>query len=424
MKTRDDARVDTRVGAWLSGTRESGLGRCVKARVLAASSLLALLSVCACGGEGVADPEIESSDYDLQHVDGSSEEFARALVINPSSSAPDITATLEPTLCTDSQAAFLAVSRDNQDRYRTLYGFGPIGQYLSDWTVFSASTPAKTFASRPACAMRDRSSGGLSRFVVVGKGTDNKLYASTGTLPQPNVPIPNPQLNTDWAAISSTVYSGSAGPASPALASKSGTGDGGMVMAFISNNGVYAHYHPLPYASGPWQARVAAPALPNGAIPVGTPAITFVERWAQVFHVVVRAQVGSQYRFYETYFGRTTNGFKFCGILCGSQSPSWTQLPITSNVGSSPALEFSPDHGETMYFINAGKMYQTSGFATQQQLGTLPVSQVFPGVGVSFDGAPGAAGGFRYEMGQHLAVARAGNNVVFLESQNDEQLMP
>jgi hypothetical protein len=30
---------------------------------------------------------------------------------------------------------------------------------------------------------------------------------------------------------------------------------------------------------------------------VGTPAITFVEGWAQVFHVVVRAQIGAQFRF-------------------------------------------------------------------------------------------------------------------------------
>lgn len=424
MKTRDTASIDSTAGSWFSEARQRGLGQRVKARALAVSSVLTLLSLCACAGEVGDDSAVASSEYDLQHVDGSSEEFARALVLNPSSNSPDITATLEPTICTNRQGHFMAVSRDSDQRYRTLYSFGPIGQYLSDWSVFSGSTPARTFASRPACAMRESSSGGLSRFVLVGKGTDNKLYASTGTLPQATVPIPTPQVNADWSAISNTVYSGSAGPASPALASKEGTLDGGMVMAFISNNAVYAHYHPLPYSSGPWQARVAAPALPAGAIPVGTPAITFVEGWAQLFHVVVRAQVGSQYRFYETYFGRTQSGYKFCGILCWGQAAAWAQLPITANVGSSPALEFSPLHGETLYFINAGKMYQTSGFATQQQLGTLPVSQVYPGVGVSFEGAPGAAGGFQFEMGQHLAVARAGNNVVFVESQNDDQLMP
>jgi hypothetical protein len=170
--------------------------------------------------------------------------------------------------------------------------------------------------------------------------------------------------------------------------------------------------------------------LPSGVTPVGAPAITFLDGWAQVFHVIVRAQINGQNRFYETYFGRSktgenTYGPGFCGILCGSMSPSWTQLPITTTISSSPALEFSPAHGETLYFRSGTKLKQTSGYATSQQLGTLPILELYPGLGASFTGAPGAVGGYQFEIGTHLVVARTSDNDVrMLESDKDSDLIP
>src|SRR5690606_37915126 len=103
---------------------------------------------------------------------------------------------------------------------------------------------------------------------------------------------------------------------------------------------VWAHWHGLPYGSNNWQARVSAPALPDGYVPVCTPAIAWIDGWAQSFHVIVRGTKNGTSRFIETYFGYTASGVhKFCGVLCGSQAPAWTQLPITSTISSSPTLE-------------------------------------------------------------------------------------
>jgi hypothetical protein len=405
-----------------------GLGKLFSGAVRA--PLLALLSLTACSGQGTDLESTASSGQAIQnYVEGVGFEFVRAITVNPTNGSPALTPTLEPTICTNRIGSWVVASRDNQNRYRTIYGFGPIGQYMTPWSIHSGNPSSpRLFNSRPACAMREDDATGKARFVLVGKSNDDKLYASTGTLPTPSESLPTPTVSSDWAAVSNTVYSGSAGPASPTLASHPG-GDGGMVMVFISGSTVYAHHHALPYSGSSWLGRVAAPALPGGAIPIGTPAVAFVEGWAQLFHVVVRAQVAGQNRLYETYYGRTATGPKFCGILCGSMAPTWTQLPITRAIDSSPALEYSPRLGaETLYFRRGNDYVQTSGFVTSQQLGTLPIVNVYPNP-LTFTGAPSAVAGFQFEMGSHLLVstytsAQNTTNIVFLETQNDDRLAP
>lgn len=389
--------------------------------------LVAALSLAACAGEVDQDPSLESQGFDLQNIeDGPEREFVRGLALEPTD-GPDIFPTLDPTVCTNRFARAMVVSRDAQQRYRGLFAFGGLGLNHSDWANFS-SPSGRTFNTRPACAMREDGPSGEPQFVLVGKATDNRFYVSTGDFPNPDFSLPPPVLDQDWIALNTRTYGTGAaepGPAEPALASKDGTINGGMVLAFISGSTVYAHYHALPYAGNVWQQRVAAPPLPGGAVPEGAPAITFLDGFAQVFHVVVRATVNGQSRFYETYFGRTQNGFAFCGILCFSQAPTWNQLPITGTISSSPALDFSPLHGETLYFRRNGDLMQTSGYATSQQLGTLPIRRVHPGLGETFAGSPRAVSGQVFEMGSHLVVSRtSGNEIVLLESQPDAHLIP
>jgi hypothetical protein len=422
-----------------SGTVRSG----------ALAALLLPLFVAACSADGAVDsvefeaqgeaelaaepaPLGRSSQAIQNEVEGVGFEFVRGITVDPTGTGADIVPTLEPTICTNFQGGWVVASRDDKQRYRTLYGFGPIAQYMTNWAIHSANTQSpRLFSTRPACAMRENDSNGRPRFVLAGKSTDNKLYVSTGTLPQASENLDPAFVSADWGAVSSRTYGSGQqdpGPASPVLASHPSS-NGGMLLAFISGSTVYAHHHALPYAGSSWRARVAAPPLPNNAIPVGTPAVTFVEGWAQLFHVVVRAQVGSQFKLYETYFGRTANGPNFCGILCGSMAPSWTELPISGTISSSPALEYSPQLGaETIYFRRNDDMVQTSGFATAQQLGTLPLVDVYP-TAIKFTGAPAAIAGFQFEMGSHLVVSTFsdGNNkthIALLESQLDDRLVP
>jgi hypothetical protein len=396
------------------------------------TGLVALVLLGACGGEVDEDLEaVESRRNAIQNWSaGQGFEFVRSTIVAPTD-GPAITPTLEPTICTNRTGMFLVATRDDQSRYQTLYGFGPLGHYHTDWTVHSGNPSSpRLFNTRPASAMREDDVYGNPRFVLVGKSTDNRLYASTGTLPPPHVSLPTPTVTSDWTALNTRTYGNgqqSPGPASPVLASSPNV-NAGMVLAFISGSTVWAHYHALPYAGNSWQARVAAPALPTGATPVGTPAITFLDGWAQVFHVVVRAQVGSQYKLYETYFGYTTTGYKFCGIMCGSMAPTWVELPITGAIDSSPALEYSPQLGaETLYFRSGSDYKQTSGYATAQQLGTLPVLNMYPPA-TSFTGAPSAVAGYQLEMGTHLMVSTYTTNnttkILLLESQADGDLIP
>jgi hypothetical protein len=107
---------------------------------------------------------------------------------------------------------------------------------------------------------------------------------------------------------------------------------------------------------------------------------------------------------------------------------TWTELPIAEPIDSSPALEYSPQlEAETIYFRRGSDYVQTSGYATAQQLGTLPINNVLPAA-LTFTGAPSAVAGYQLEMGSHLMVSTYTTNnatkIVLLESQPDGDLIP
>jgi hypothetical protein len=302
---------------------------CWTARTVSALGLVLAALLPGCGSEAdgydVADSAGTASEELQYGASGGGDVFARESLIKPyAAGVPNISATLDPALCGNKTYMYMVATRDDSRRDRVLSHMEHRG---SAWRVQDddVNNP-RLFQTRPACAMIEDSSNGSARYVLVGKGDDNKLYHSTGTLPKANfstsswVP-PTPTVQQDWVAINSQVYPGVSGvdavAADPAMATNSTA----IALTWISGTTVWAHHHPLPYAGSNWQARVSAPALPNGYVPVGTPAITWIGGFAQSFHVVVRGTKNGTSRFFETYFGYTASGVhKFCGILCGSQA--------------------------------------------------------------------------------------------------------
>lgn len=429
------------------------------------SALISAAPLAACSGEVDGQDPTATQIQGLRMVDGdgnvyNQDVFARQVEVTPSNGTT-ITPTLDPALCgdEDKMREYLVVSRDAQKRFRVIHQVNPLSTSFSSWKIFDNNEAnARKFNSRPACAMLQQATNGNARFLLVGKSDNNRLYASTGNVPPtdlsnaPYFTASLPTVEQNWDDLNTKTYgSGSEcpsgctdpGPGSPAVASQEGLNftdtpgtTGAIVLTFISGSTVYAHYHAMPYAGNNWQQRVAAPPLPSGATPIGTPAIIYRPNPANhVFHVVVRAQMSNgQHRFYQIAFGRTQTGSSsygpgfckepFCGSSPATTSSAWTQLPITGAIDSDPALEYYAPHGETLYFRRGTNLMQTST-TNYAGLGTLPLLEVHPGNSVNFTGSPAALGGVRQEFGNHLVVSRTTANKLYLEeSYYDEVVAP
>lgn len=308
----------------------------------------------------------------------------------PLSPTTDITHTMSPAICAKTTA--LTISVDTNGRYRTLQWHSVLA---SSWGNYGT----RTFASNPTCAFREDSASGQPGFVLAGKGTDGKLYASPGTMAPAAIPQSNPTADAPWAAVSSTVYN-TAGY--PALApSYSYRGDS-VMLTFMGDDSrtIYAHVRDLPYTQNSWTSRITGPQLPSGWAVLGAPAVAKLPMTVQI---VVYASNGSQERLFTTHF----DGLGFSGGVPGSPA-SWQMLASVGDIDSAPSLTYSSPHGLTVYFRRDGQIMQTGGYP----LGSTPVLAVKPDEGLSFASAPAGHFGWQYESqgGAHLVVARTTSN--------------
>lgn len=359
---------------------------------------VAMLLLAGCGGEidagddfsdtGTVSQALRCKDGNGNPINDPNCPWKYWALLDP---ATDITHTKSPALCAKTTA--LTVSVDTNNRYRTL-----------QWHLVKASNwgsyGSRKFASNPTCAIREDSAPGQAGFVLAGKGTDGKLYASPGTMAPAANPQNNPTADAPWAAVSSIEYDASAGH--PALANgPSGSGDI-LALTFMGNDNrtIYAHSRKLPYTQNSWSSRITGPQLPSGWTAVDAPAVT---RTVMTIQIVVYAVNGSQERLFMTHF----DGSGFSGGIPGS-SASWQMLASVGDIDSSPALTFSSQHGTTVYFRRNGQIMQTSGYP----LGSNPVLAVKPDAGLSFTGSPTATFGWQYESqgGAHIVMARTTSN--------------
>ncbi|HTQ02379.1 MAG TPA: hypothetical protein VMI54_00930 [Polyangiaceae bacterium] len=392
------------------------------ARLWRAALLLPWL--VACSGEG-RSPELGSSAEALTDPYNPGHEFdGKAGTEGPSVASNDIVHYSDPALCSDEVATFLIVSTDSQHHYRTLFNDQEVRP--STWGSYGT----KQFSSRPACAMRELGASGGHGFVLVGKGTDNVLYASPGSWDphmHDGTPV-NPTADTAWTAIDSTTYPTSG---SPALATNAATN--AMVVTYVNANGgnkVVVREHALPYEQqgSNWSAEIAAPALPAGWSGVGTPGITWEPNFNNLFQIVVHVKSGTQSRLLMTYFDPATR--KFSGAIPGSP-PGWKQLPIADTVDSDPALAYSPTlNTTTLYFRSGTQLKQTSGYG--DFLGTNLVHVVGTTAGVTYPNGTGgtqavspSALSIPLENSNNIVIARISTNQLWASfSEQDAFLVP
>lgn len=311
----------------------------------------------------------------------------------------DIVHNLAPALCVKDGYPLVVFSAGSDSRYRTL-----LTHYVpsQSWGFYGN----KQFSSKPTCAMRENGADGQGGFVVAGKGTDNKIYASPGLIPAIADPQPSPQPVVGppgyFTAVSNTTYTTGG---SPALAS----GSSKMVMVFMGDDRrIYAHVRGLPYLSNSWSSRISGPQLPAGWTPIGAPAIA---RAAITFQIVVHARNGQQDRLFEVHFYDGHNHFSN-GI--GSPTSNFVMLPNMGRIDDDPALTIHDVHGPTVYFR---RYNPNTGFATIMQttgvpLGSNPVFAVKPNDNVNYASGPAAIANWAIESqnGRHTVLARTTGN--------------
>jgi hypothetical protein len=398
-------------------------GRLGRSALLAAVALI-LPSFAACSGEGQS-PMLGSSSEALTEPGHEGHEFdGKSGAETPNPSSNDIVHYFDPALCGDEVATFLMVSVDSQNHYRTLFNDQEIRP--SAWGSYGT----KPFASRPACAMRELGASGGHGFVLVGKGTDNLLYASPGSWdPQLHDGTAlNPTADTAWTAIDTATTYPTGG--SPALATNAALN--AMVLAYVNTNNhgnkLVVREHALPYAqSRNWSAEIAAPALPVGWSGVGTPGITWEPDFNNLFQIVLHVKSGTQSRLLMTYFDPATR--LFSGAIPGSP-PSWKQISTGSfSVDSDPALAYSPTlDTTTLYFRHGTQLVQTSGYG--DSLGTNAVHVVAANAGVSYpDGTTGTqaaspcALSIPLEASNNIVLARISTSQLWASFSVDDALL-
>ena len=251
--------------------------------------------------------------------------------------------------------------------------------------------------------MRENDASGQPGFVVAGKATDNKIYASAGIMSPGAATQLNPSAATAFAAVSNTVYSTNG---APALAS-GGFGSNSVVLTFMGddNRTIYAHVRPFPYLTSSWTSRITGPQLPSGWTAIGAPSLA---RLPVTMQIVVHARnaFGSD-RLFTTHF--YADGQFFSNGI-GSPASSWTMLPSMGTIDSDPALTFHDQHGLTVYFRRGTQMMQTG-----EPLGSNPVLAVKPNENIQFAGSPAALANWAFESqnGRHTMIARSTNNRLY-----------
>jgi hypothetical protein len=320
----------------------------------------------------------------------------------------------DPAVCSNRRGYFFAVGRDDADqKYYVNVATHPfVG---TTWTAFGM----KQFSSAPTCAFEKPyryahpPTTAEMKFVLAGKGSDNRLYAVPGHQVLSGYPPPNPTWDSAWAELkapseTAPTYSGNYGR--PALAS---TGSVIVVtfLAVVNVNGtnethIQARTRATPYASNSWSAIKDGPKLPTGVTADGVPAIAYDRGPASAainkFVVMIRGISSGTAHLYWVYFD-------------GNNWGSWTQAAVFNPVLSDPALEYDDQTDAlTLYF----KDYQ--GVDGQGAPEATIVSASVPSadwfgyhaeevVGTELSGslsAPRAVFGGSYETGIRMVMSR------------------
>jgi hypothetical protein len=329
--------------------------------------------------------------------------------------SPDITHAKSPVLCAGSDG-FVAVSSDTSNHFRILQ-FSPAGAGPS-WDVYGPNT---TFSSKPVCAMREND-GARNGMVIVGKATNNLIYASAATLQAAGPSQVNPKPVNAFATITGDSYPSG----SPALVSGSNIYNPGSVLMTVmggnSGNTIYGNTRRLPYLSNSWLARVTGPTLPSGWVPIGAPAMAMLPVTVEI---LVHARKAGVDAIFKTFYFDNGSQSYFSDEI-GSPSPAWTQLPSIGAFDDDMTLTNHPSFGLTLYIhhnsagqiLEAGDPFAQSSFLA-----------VRPGDGFSFASAAGAVGDNPYDAGTTVVIARRNdrndaNHIWWIEAAPDLKLEP
>jgi hypothetical protein len=385
--------------------------------IMSSAAALALLSGCSSGGGrdaaavGTSTEALRCYDSNTGQPNGDPNCPWRdwSQVVPNNQPSLDISQEFAPALVASGNAGFLAISVDTGGHYRTLQ-FNEVST-AGSWGSYGQ----KTFASKPTAGLReDVTVSGQTRtgFVVAGKGTDNKIYASAGTLANAGVPQQNPTANDTFTAVSNDVYATGGNPGLAGGNPVVGTGNAvALVTMGTDLQTIYGFTRLLPYTTHAWSARVQGPKLPTGWTSVGAPAIVELP---VTFAIVVHAHNATLHKeaFYYTYLTANSTPPGFSNAI-GSPGGVWTQLPLQLQAGQTisddPALTDDNTYGLTLWFRSNSQILQTAS-GSLPTLGSNPAMPVKPADGVSFGGAPSAWAGVTYEEGIYVAIARDGSS--------------
>lgn len=288
----------------------------------------------------------------------------------------------DPSICSNQVGYFVTVRNSDQRYYvrRTVQQTNPA------WKQFGT----RQFASAPTCTMQQPYPGSSNKFLLAGKGTDNRVYVVEGLLPTatPGVSPPNPDWTGSWAEVSSTQYTGNNGR--PAL----GSNGERVVLAFLNGSRVNARNQTLPYSGSGWSSPPAqSPVFPSGVAVSGIPAITYISGSTDKFVVMVRGVASGGSGLYWIHF----NGTAFEG--------DWAQGFVPYAVDSDPAMDWDTTYDAlTVYFKSGSDILQTS-VTNPGSLGVRPFYAIPRGSGTAVLGAPRAVFGGGVE-GMRAAAVR------------------
>jgi hypothetical protein len=335
----------------------------------------------------------------------------------------DIVHEQAPALCGNNQGAMVVSVESGTHKYRALQlNCGANANVWSDYAVRFAQN--KTFASKPACTFRENV-GSNAGFVLAGKGTDGKIYASPGALAPNAFPQGNPTASAGWSLVANDSYTSS--QSSPAGAPALVTGGFTVQKITLVNMGndlrtIYAYVHPTPYTMGGWSGRITGPALPAGWVAQGPPAIVAEP---VVNYIGVHARNGSQDRLFITYF--YSDGQYFSNST-GSPVPGWSME--SSNLGSmdgGPSIT-SSDLGKTIWFLHIDPLQHINQILeTTEPFATNSPIAVAPQQGFQYASGPSGSSGWGCDSqgGTYHVVARTtSNQLVISLSMPDNRLVP
>ncbi len=332
-----NARNETEVAVREEVRSRAVLERFTRSKAALAATLALGVALAGCGG--VVDGDAEDEDEDESAELGTRTQDLRSDAWRTwSSASADTAIDTDPSICSNQVGYFVTVRNSDQRFHvrRTVQQTNPA------WKQFGT----RQFASAPTCTMQQPYPGSGNKFLLAGKGTDNRVYVVEGLLPAaaPGAPPPNPDWTGSWTEVSSTQYSGNNGR--PAL----GSNGSRVVLAFLNGSRVNARNQTLPYSASSWSSPPAqSPVFPSGVTVSGIPAITYISGSTNKFVVMVRGLTSGGAGLFWIYF----NGTSFDG--------DWTQAFIPSAVDSDPAMDWDTTYNAlTVYFRSGNEIIQTS----------------------------------------------------------------